>query len=231
MTMSNPQTSPIRLLIVDDHVFFRRGLRQVCEIEGGFKVVGEAADGREAVNLVQQLQPDVVLLDINMPVLDGIQATQLITADYPTTRVIVLTIERQDQYVFKAIKAGACGYLIKDVDETTLINAIRAVQRGESLIDPYLATQVMAEFRRLSQIVAENEAVEQLTPGEFDVLRLVAEGLNNQAIATRLIISERTVTNRLSQIYQKLHLNNRTEAALYALRQGWANLHPDTPAE
>lgn len=220
---------PIRLIIADDHHFFRRGLRQVCEIEGGYTVLCEAANGREAIELVQQHQPDVVLMDISMPVLDGIGATQHITTEFPAIRVIVLTVEEQDQYVFGAIKAGASGYLLKDVDEPTLIRAIQRVHGGETMINPQLATRVMAEFRRLSQREVATGWVEQLSRGEFDVLRLVAEGLDNPEIAAQLSLSERTVTNRLSQIYQKLHLNNRTEAALYALRRGWAPLHPDPP--
>lgn len=227
MTNLTPAEPPLRLIVADDHAFFRRGLRQVCELEGGFNVVAEAANGREAVELVQQFQPDVLLMDITMPILNGIQATQLITADHPTTRVIILTVEQQNQFVFEAIKAGAAGYLLKDVDELTLIETVHLVHNGESLINPHLATQVMAEFRRLYQRETETTPPsQQLNAGEFEVLRLVAEGVNNQTIATQLDLSPRTVTNRLSTIYQKLHLNNRTEAALYALRQGWAKLHP-----
>ena len=216
--------APIRVLIADDHRLFRQGLRQICEMKGGFEVMGEANDGQEALDLAFRLQPDIVLMDINMPVLDGVQATRLISEKVPTTRVIVLTIYRQDRYVFEAIKAGARGYLLKDIDWQDLVEAVRAVQRGEALINPTLAARLLAEFRRLSQPTAEAEDMEWLTQGEMDVLLLVAQGLENDAIAAKLSLSEKTVTNRLTGIYRKLHVNTRTQAALYALRRGWTTL-------
>jgi len=222
-----PSPAKIRLAIADDHAFFRRGLQQVCELEADLIVLGGVSNGLEAVEIAEAEQPDVMLMDINMPQLDGIQATARIKAQLPGIQIIILTIQTEDQYVFDAIKAGASGYLLKDVEEDTLIRAIRRVHQGESIINPQIATRVMEEFRRLSQRETETGWVEQLNSGEFDVLRLVAQGVDNPEIAEQLAISERTVTNRLSQIYQKLHLNNRTEAALYALRQGWAPLHPD----
>lgn len=211
--------SPIRVLIADDHRLFRQGLRYVCQA-GGIEVVGEAEDGWEAVRLARQLCPDVILMDIRMPGLDGVEATRLITANQPGIRIIILTMYRQDQYVFEAIKAGAYGYLLKDIDEKELVEAIQAVCRGDALINPSLAARLLEEFRRLSQSTAE----EELTPGEIEVLRLVAQGLDNKSIARELNLSERTVTNRLSEIYQKLHVANRTQAALVALRRGWASL-------
>lgn len=213
--------SPIRVLIADDHRLFRQGLRQICEKVGRLEVVGEAENGEEAVALARRLQPDVVLMDIRMPVMDGVEATRRITARVPSARIIILTMYRQDQYVFDAIKAGARGYLLKDIDEQELVDAVRAVHRGEALIDPGLATRLLEEFRRLSQSAPD---VEELTPGEMDVLRLVAQGMDNKSIAGELSLSERTVTNRLSEIYQKLHVANRTQAALLALRRGWATL-------
>jgi len=216
--------APIRILLADDHRLFRQGMRQICEILGGFEVVGEAENGEEAVHLAQELQPDVILMDINMPLLDGVQATSLITENNLTTRVIILTMYRQDSYVFEAIKAGARGYLLKDADEQELVDVVRAVHRGEALIDSALASRVLDEFRRLSQLTAEDGDVENLTPGELDVLRLVAQGADNKAIGEKLFLSESTVANRLSTIYQKLHVNNRTQAALVALRRGWAVL-------
>ncbi len=214
--------TPIRVLIADDHRLFRQGLRQICETVGHLEVVGEAENGEEAVELARRLRPDVVLMDIRMPVRDGVEATRLITESVPSARIIILTMYRQDQYVFEAIKAGARGYLLKDIDEQELVDAVRAVHRGEALIDPGLAARLLEEFRRLSQSSAE--VVEELTPAEMDVLRLVAQGLDNKSIALRLKLSERTVTNRLSEIYQKLHVANRTQAALLALRRGWALL-------
>ena len=215
----------IRVLIVDDHRLFRQGLRQICEVVGGFEVVGEAENGEQAIDLARRLQPDVVLMDISMPVLDGVQATSSITEHDPAMRVVVLTMYRQDRYVFEAIKAGARGYLLKDCDEQDLVDAIRAVHRGEALIEPYLAAKVLEEFRRISQgPLGEDDDTERLTPGEMDVLRLVSQGQDNKGIAEELVLSERTVANRLSYIYQKLHVNNRTQAALFALRRGWATL-------
>ncbi len=218
---------PIRVLIADDHRLFRQGLRQICETVGHLEVVGEAENGREAVELARRLQPDVVLMDISMPVVDGVEATRLITAENPAVRVIILTMYKQDRYVFEAIKAGARGYLLKDVDEQVLVDAVRAVHRGEALIDPGLATCLLEEFRRLSR--GEGPREEELTDGEMQVLRLVAQGLDNKAIARRLNLSERTVINRLSEIYQKLHVASRTQAALEALRRGWATLDREEP--
>ncbi|MBC8447960.1 MAG: response regulator transcription factor [Chloroflexi bacterium] len=216
--------SPIRVLIADDHRLFRQGLRGICETMGRFEVVGEAANGQEVVDLARQLKPDVVLMDIRMPVLDGVQATGFIAEYAPSVRVIILTMYRQESYVFEAIKAGARGYLLKDIDEQEFVEAVRAVHRGEALIDPGLATRLIEEFRRLNQPPSEAEKGERLTQGEMDVLLLVAQGENNRTIAQRLAISERTVANRLSEIYQKLQVNNRTQAALLALRRGWAKL-------
>ena len=218
---------PIRVLLADDHRLFRQGIRQICEILGGFEVVGEAENGQEAVEAARKLQPDIILMDINMPLLDGVQATSVITRNNPGTRVIVLTMYRQDQYVFEAIKAGARGYLLKDADEQELLDTVHAVYRGEALIDPALATRVLDEFRRLSRTTVEEGAVESLTAGEMEVLRLVAQGADNKAIGERLSLSESTIANRLSTIYQKLHVNNRTQAALVALRRGWAVLDED----
>lgn len=215
---------PIRLLIADDHRLFRQGLRQLCELLGGFEVVGEAENGQEAVDLAHRLKPDVILMDINMPILDGVQATHLITEENPSARVIILTMYRQDQYVLEAIKAGARGYLLKDIDEQELVDAVRAIHQGEAMINPSLASKVLDEFRRLSEAVAETEGIEQLTQGEMEVLRLVAQGADNKTIAQRLALSERTVANRLSNVYQKLQVNSRTQAALVALRRGWATL-------
>ena len=219
--------SSIRVLIADDHRIVRQGLRHVCERTGGFDVVGEAQNGQEAVEMAQQLQPDVILMDVNMPVLDGVQATHFIVEADPTMRVIILTMYRQDRYVFEAIKAGARGYLLKDVDQDDLVGAIRAVSRGEALINPSLAASLLDEFRRLSQAAGEAGDAENLTPAELEVLRLVAQGADNRTVAERLILSERTVANRLSTIYEKLHVNNRTQAALVALRRGWATLNQE----
>ena len=239
---------PIRLLIADDHQFFRWGLRLACELEEGFEVVGEAENGQEAVELARRLRPDIVLMDIEMPILDGVRATGLIIEENPGTRILVLTVFQKDEYVFEAIKAGAWGYLLKGVDEQTLGKAIRAAHRGDVLIDAHVAARVLEEVRRLSKAevhnqqderemqgwqvdakkdLAANVGLERLTEGEMHVLRLVAQGEGNQIIAQQLGLSEKTITNRLSTIYQKLRVNSRVQAALYALRKGWVELDTD----
>lgn len=212
---------PIRVLLADDHTLFRQGVRQICELKGGFEVVGEAVNGTEAVDLACRLKPDVILMDIQMSELDGVQATRRIMGDNPQARVIILTMYRRDDYVFEAIKAGARGYLLKDVDWRDLIHAVRTVSEGQAILDPAMAVRVLDEFRRMGHGDDEGES---LSDGEMRVLMLLAQGLDNPAIATELSLAEKTVTNRLSNIYQKLHVNNRTQAALYALRQGWATL-------
>ena len=224
---------PIRVLIADDHRLFRRGLRQVCETEGGFDVIGEAENGQQALALARRLQPDVILMDIEMPLMNGVEATSVITKENPAVRVIALTVYQEDKHVFEAIRAGAQGYLLKDVEEHVLVEAIQAVHRGEALIDSHVAVSVLDEFRRISQSEPEItmakalEEMGQLTPAEMAILRLLAQGADNRTIADRLSLAEKTVSNRLSDIYQKLHVNNRTQAALYALRRGWVSLTPD----
>jgi DNA-binding NarL/FixJ family response regulator len=216
----------IRVLIADDHAIIRRGLRQLIEETTGIELAGEAQDGQEAVELAASLRPDVILMDIHMPRLNGIEATRQIIAANPHAGVIILTVQRSSSQIFEAIMAGARGYLLKDTDEEALTRAILAVSRGEALIDSGIASQVLDEFRRLSQPKDESAEFEKLTEAEMDVLRLVAQGEENPAIAQQLSISEKTVTNRLTSIYQKLRVNNRTQAALHALRQGWVPLDP-----
>lgn len=214
----------IRVLIADDHRLFRQGLRQICEAKCGFQVVGEAANGQEAVDQAQRLKPDVVLMDLRMPVMDGIQATRLIVKENPLCRIIILTIYREDDHIFNAIKAGAQGYLLKDIDWRDLREAVYSVCQGNALISPALAMRVFDEFRRLSRTPGSARDVGRLTAREMEVLCLVAQGLEDDEIAERLHLSKKTITNRLSDIYRKLNVNNRTQAALYALRRGWATL-------
>lgn len=213
-----------RVLICDDHHIFRLGLVRACESDPALEVVGQAGNGQEAVEMARRLKPEVILMDINMPGMNGIEATGCICRESPKIGVIILTVIRDDEHIFEAIKAGARGYVLKDVEEVELLAAIHAVRRGEGLIDPLIAARVLDEFRRISQPPTEEQALEQLTPVEMDILRRLAEGIDNSVIAQDLGISEKTVVNRLSTIYQKLHVNNRTQAALYALRKGWATV-------
>jgi two-component system, NarL family, response regulator LiaR len=224
VTKETGKRAPIKILLADDHRLFRQGLRQICEVIGGFLIIGEAENGREAVQLALELEPEVVLMDIHMPEVNGIQATQQILRQRPNLHILILTMYRQDHYAFDAINAGAKGYLLKNADAQEVVDAIRAVCRGEALVDREMAAKVLDEFRRLSHPSATVQKSEPLTDGEMEVLRLVANGATNQLIAGRLSLSPQTVANRLRVIYQKLEVDNRTEAALYALRRGWASL-------
>ena len=215
----------IRLLLCDDHALFRQGLRSILETEESFRIIGEAATGREAVRHALDTRPDVVLMDIQMPELDGVAATKAILAEDPEIRVIILTMYRQDRYVFEAIKVGARGYLLKDTDANDLIEAITRVARGETLLNAEMAASILDEFRKVETLPEHPEhKVSELTEREADILRLLAHGASNQEIAESLSVSEKTVRNRLSEVFSKLRLNNRTQAALYALREGIASL-------
>jgi NarL family two-component system response regulator LiaR len=217
--------APIRLLIADDHTLVRQGLRQLCEQLGGFTVVAEAANGAEAVALARTAKPEVILMDIVMPDVDGVKAIRQIIDETPTARIIALTMYRQEEYMLNVIRAGARGYLLKSVDARDLIAAIEAVYRGDYLIDPIIAARVLSE---LHLKMPDPPRVEPLTESEMAVIRLVARGVENEEIARTLNYSVYTVANRLRTIYQKLQVANRTQAALYALRQGWATLD-ETP--
>jgi DNA-binding NarL/FixJ family response regulator len=213
----------IKVLIADDHTMFREGLRQILERQSDMIVVGEAKDGFEAVEKVKSLAPDIVLMDIGMPLLDGVSATRLITEKNPDVGIIILTMYRRDEYVFEAIKAGARGYLLKDSRSKRLIETIREVYRGEASLDPKMAARVLEEFRRLAE-EAKPKAFAELTERQVEILRLVAQGASNKEIAQKLFLSEKTVKNNLTIIFQKLYVNSRTQAAIYALREGLVSL-------
>ncbi len=214
---------PIRILIAEDQTLMRQGLKTILDLEDGFEVVGEASDGQEAVERALALRPDVVLMDVQMPRVDGVAATAQLTATLPATRVIILTTFDYDQYVFDGIKAGARGYLLKDTPATELLAAIRRVHTGESIIQPSVATRLIAEFTRLRSADGNKDTTpeyEQLSERERDVLRLLADGLSNKEIANRLILAEGTIKNHVSAILDKLHAANRTQAARVAREQG-----------
>lgn len=218
-------TEVIRILIADDHPIVRDGLQGLITAEPGMEVVGEAADGAEAVLKARSLQPDVILLDLVMPRKDGIAALKEIKTENPDARVLILTSFAEDDQVFPAVKAGAQGYLLKDSSPQELLLAIRDVYGGEPSLHPTIARKLMRELNQPSDLPLTEDP---LTERELAVLQLIAQGLSNQGIAERLIISERTVGNYVSTILSKLHLANRTQAALYALREGLASLETDS---
>lgn len=211
----------IRILIADDHAIVREGLRALIETEPDMELIGEAADGIEAIRKHQELQPDVTLLDLVMPRLDGLAALMEIRQRNPQARILVLTSFAEDDRVFPAIMAGALGYMLKDASPPDLLKAIRDVARGEASLHPAIARRVIKELHRPQEA---GPTVEPLTDREAQVLTLVAQGLSNQEIAGKLVISERTVRTHVSNILGKLHLANRTQAARYALREGLAQL-------
>jgi NarL family two-component system response regulator LiaR len=218
-------TEVIRILIADDHPIVRDGLQGLITAEPGMEVIGEASDGAEAVLKARSLQPDVILLDLVMPRKDGITALKEIKTENPDARVLILTSFAEDNQVFPAVKAGAQGYLLKDSSPQELLLAIREVYRGEPSLHPTIARRLMRELNQPSDLPLTEDP---LTERELSVLQLIAQGLSNQGIAERLIISERTVGNYVSTILSKLHLANRTQAALYALREGLASLETNS---
>jgi DNA-binding NarL/FixJ family response regulator len=212
----------IRVLIVDDHGLFRTGLRNLLE-EQGIHVVGEAGDGAEALGLVRELAPEVVLMDLNMPGMAGVEATQRIAREAPLTRVLVLTISDDDSDVMDAILAGACGYLLKDASIHELVRGINAAAVGESLISPQIAAKVLQRVRATNTVPKAAEAIRsELSDREVDVLRLIANGKDNAEIARELTISPKTVKNHISNILVKLQIENRIQAAVFAVRSGLA---------
>jgi len=209
----------IRVQLADDHKMFRQGLRMLFEMEPDISIVGESSTGSDAVQRALELNPDVILMDINMPGLNGVEATREILEQRPEIGVIMLTMLREDEQVFQAIKNGARGYILKDVDSAELIQAVRIVARGESMIDASLATRVLSEFKRMSQ-QSEQRNRECLTDRELQILTLIAQGMSNKDISAKLFLSEKTVKNYITTIFQKLQLTDRTQAAIYALQKG-----------
>ena len=222
-------TRPIRLFIADDHAIIRKGIRAMLETVPDIELVGEAVNGREAVSGVEKLRPDVILMDLVMPDMDGIEAIRRIKAQQPKACILVLTTFAGEDKIFPAIKAGALGYHLKDASPEELVQAIRQVYRGQPSLHPIIARKVLQE---LASPAAERPPTpEPLTQREVEVLQLVAQGLDNQEIADKLVISEATVSTHVSNILGKLQLASRTQAALYALREGLATLNvvPETP--
>jgi DNA-binding NarL/FixJ family response regulator len=229
----------LTILIVDDHPLFRQGVRATLERESDFEVVGEAADGQEAIQMAEELSPEVVLIDISLPGLNGLEVARVIKRRQPQVCLIVLTVYEDDEQLFSAIKAGASAYSSKDVEPQRLIQMIRSVGRGKYLIDehvfskPHIATRVLHQFRELAAAEEELGALfSPLTGREIEILDCIAQGMTNKEIAERCYISSQTVKNHVTSILRKLQVNDRTSAVIYALRRGWIRLGgPDSLAE
>jgi len=216
----------IRVLLAEDHVVVREGTRELVQRERDMEVVGEAGDGEEAIELTDELHPDVVIMDISMPRVNGIEATKRIKERHPTTAVLILTAYDNEQYIFALLEAGAAGYLLKNVRRSELIDAIRAVHQGEPVLHPQIARKVVERFRdRKARPSGEEEPIrDPLSEREMEVLRLAGKGISNKDIASQLSLSARTVQAHLGNIFSKLGVGSRTEAVLYALRKGWFSL-------
>jgi len=210
----------IRVLLVDDQSLVRAGFRMILKAEAGIEVVGEAGDGAEAVTRAQELSPDVILMDIRMPVMDGIEATRRIVTSESSPRILVLTTFDLDEYVYGALRAGASGFLLKDAPEEQLVSAIRVIATGGSLFAPSVTRRLIEEFSRRDGNSAPPPAIEALTSREVEVLRLVARGLTNAEIASHLVVSEHTVKTHVAHILQKLDLRDRTQAVVVAYESG-----------
>ena len=219
-----PSADPIRVLIADDHALFRHGLEMVLNDEDGIELVGQACDGAEAVQMASEAVPDVVLMDIRMPKTSGIEAARTMKEVAPSAKIVMLTISDEEEDLFEAIRAGASGYLLKDIPLDEVADAVRSVYGGQSLINPSMAGKLLTEFATLARRDAEEEpakhvAAPKLTEREMEVLRLVARGMNNRDIAKELFISENTVKNHVRNILEKLQIHSRMEAVMIAVRE------------
>jgi len=207
----------IRILIADDHSLVRQGLKQIVELEEDLKVIAQASNGAEAVDLALKYKPDVILMDINMPVMNGIQAITCLKEKKCPSKIIILTIHTDREYLIKIVQLGAQGYVLKDADSDVLINAIHTVYKGETFIQPNMATELIKEFSN-GKAPSQAKEKELLTQRELEVLELIAEGMLNKEIASALYISEKTVKNHVSNIFRKLNVSDRTQAAIYAFK-------------
>ena len=219
--------APIRVLLVEDHLLFRKGIASLLASEPGFEVVGEATDGAEAVDRAQTLMPDIILMDLNMPRVTGLEAARRIKQALPYAKVVMLTISEADQDLLEAVKAGADGYLLKKIEPQALFSTLRSVMQGEASFSPAMATKLLREFAQQANRVATPPAAgADLTAREKEVLGLIAQGQTNKDIAAALDIAENTVKNHLKNILEKLHLENRVQAATFAFRQGLLHKPP-----
>jgi two-component system response regulator DegU len=208
----------IKILIADDHPLFRQGIKQILELEKDITVIAQASNGSEAIQLAMEHKPDVILMDINMPGTGGLQAIEEIKAENIESRIIVLTIHEDREYLIKTLQMGAEGYVLKDAEPSVLIDAIRSVYLGQSYIQPTMTKELVREFNRLTLQAREKRGENRLTAREREVLMLIAEGMINKEIASKLYISEKTVKNHVSNIFKKLNVSDRTQAAIYAIK-------------
>jgi two-component system nitrate/nitrite response regulator NarL len=212
---------PLRILLVDDHVLFRKGISSLLKGHKNMVVVGEAGDGREAVVQARETMPDVILMDINMPRQDGLETTRLIKQEMPHVQIVILTVSEDDEHLFEAIKSGAKGYLLKKLEPDQLFNMLEGVQRGEAPISGVMAAKILQEFTQSEQnVLNRSESVDELTPREIEVLEQIVAGATNQEIAKNLHITKNTVKIHLRNILEKLHVQNRIQAAVHAVRKG-----------
>lgn len=236
------QTKEVNILLIDDHKIFREGVKRILEMEECFRIVGEGADGNEALELVEALNPDVVLLDINMPNMNGVEATKQIVQRSPESRVIILSIHDEEAYVYKTLQSGASGYLLKEMDIDALIEAIKVVSAGGAYVHPKVTGKLIEEFRRMKSfedemeqerynVTADSMLLDEytipyhlLTKRECEVLQLMAEGKSNKRIGDMLYISEKTVKNHVSNILQKMKVHDRTQAVVEAIKNHWVKL-------
>ncbi|HLC27747.1 MAG TPA: response regulator transcription factor [bacterium] len=216
----------MRILLVDDHALFRQGIKSLLVSNPEIEVVGEAENGKEALEKTRVLQPDVILMDIQMPVCDGLEATALIHSEFPDVKIVILTVSEEDENLFEAIKRGAQGFLLKKIQPQALVQTLRGVCQGEASISRLMAGKILREFSRLQKAAAP---ASPLSEREKEILNLVAEGQTNKEIGVALAISDNTVKNHLHNIMEKLHLHNRAEAAAYALRAGFLTSKPGSP--
>lgn len=222
------------IVIIDDHQLFREGVKRILDFEASFDVVAEGDDGSEAMNLVEEYKPDVVIMDINMPTINGIEATKMLIDSYPNTKVIILSIHDDENYVQHALKTGAQGYLLKEMDADALIEAVHVVAEGGSYLHPKVTHNLVKEYRRLAaEENSGNDSIQApeirrplhlLTKRECEVLQLLADGQSNRAIGESLYISEKTVKNHVSNILQKMNVNDRTQAVVLAIKNGWVEV-------
>ena len=221
-----------RIAIIDDHQLFREGMKRILEFEENFEVVAEGSDGSEALAIVEQHRPDIVIMDINMPNINGVEATKQLIETYPDTKVVVLSIHDDENYVMRALQTGATGYLLTEMDADTLIEAVKIVAEGGSYLHPKVTHNLIREYRRLASGKEENKERKQevrwplhlLTRRECEVLQLLADGKSNRGIGEALYISEKTVKNHVSNILQKLNVNDRTQAVVVAIKNGWVEV-------